>query len=83
MNNTYLDIIETLWLTEHINMYPEGSIPESSIENIIELTPFIVLGLNSEIMEASDQVEERLHLINDIQNAINIIDDRKAGWGVY
>lgn len=83
MNNSYVDIIETLWLTEHLNLYSEDFKLESSLRSIIELTPFIVIGLNPEITEASDQVEERLHLIKDLQNAINIIDDSKAGWGVF
>ena len=83
MNNTYVDIIETLWIAEHLNLYQDDSKLESSLRSIIELTPFIFIGLNPEIIEASDQVEERLHLINDLQNAINIIDDSKAGWGVF
>ncbi len=83
MNNLYFDIIETVWLTEHLSLYADSNEMESCIKNIVELTPFLEIGLNSEIMEASDQVEERLHLINDIQNTINLIDDRKAHWGVY
>lgn len=83
MSNKYLDIIETLWLTEQLSVYPEGCITENSIEKIVNLTPFIVLGLHNEITEATDQVEERLHFINDIQNAINVIDDRMADWGGF
>ncbi len=83
MNNKYIDIIETLWLTEHIGLYTDSNEMESCIKSIVELTPFLLIGLNNEITEASDQVEGRLDLINDVQNAINIIDDRKASWGVY
>ena len=78
MNNLHFSIMETLWILKKADLNSLGETNDRGILNIIELVPYIEIGLGSDLLLTSYKIEQRLNYINNRSKIISSIGNTIA-----
>ena len=78
MNNLHFSIMETLWILKKADLNSLGETNDRGILNIIELVPYIEIGLGSDLLLTSYKIEQRLNYINNRSKIISNIGNTIA-----
>ena len=78
MNNLHFSIMETLWILKKADLNSLGETNDKGILNIIELVPYIGIGLGSDLLLTSYKIEQRLNYINNRSKIISNIGNTIA-----
>ena len=78
MNNLHFSLMETLWILKKADLNSLGETNDRGILNIIELVPYIGIGLGSDLLLTSYKIEQRLNYINNRSKIISNIGNTIA-----
>lgn len=70
--------METLWILKKADLNSLGETNDRGILNIIELVPYIEIGLGSDLLLTSYKIEQRLNYINNRSKIISSIGNTIA-----